>query len=217
MGTGAKRQRRYGKFSKRRMPVHTIDDTNKNPPKKVLSLPSGVQMNRFVFADVASQTPINRTKLLNMMTFGVDGTATGRRLYFAIKIVRIKLYGPPGVSGVTGTHAVEWLGDTSGSRVTDDSNVANTASYISTKPPKGSYSDQWIAQGVNETTVAFLLSATVSSVLDIYYIPTISCESGTAHSTCITTANQTAGSVYYNNLDGTTANIRAVAAVNRIT
>ncbi len=215
----ARKARRVIRKSSYRRPMPIIDQTNKNPPRKILSYPGGIQMFRFYVGTAQTNLSVNRTALLNLLTVGVDGTATGRRVHLSLKIIRVKLYGPPSnlPSNATSTCSFTWIGEAAPGRVIDDTNVANTASFINTRPPKGSYADQWVSQGVSETTAMFKLTAPVDSVLDIYYMATCACDSSVAHSTCITTANQTNGVFYYNNLDGTAGGVLPVVTLNRIT
>jgi len=219
MGYGSKRRKLNPKpaISKLSKIVRTLDIDN--PPKLDLSYPRKTQVFRFVCTTAKNEYLVTRANLLSMLVIGnTAGLVTQNRIMQSIRFVRCRAWSPPASAGSSASDlTLEMFGTTLGSRVIDDTNVANTASYVSISPKKGtSDASFWILQGVSESTGVFLITCPVGTCIDIHVECTTASNTTTASSTVTTSANLAQGVISYNALDQTTNQLRPVTGVNSI-
>lgn len=186
-----------------------------NPPKKDLSFPQGGQTFRFLATAALAEYGITRANLLSMLIVG-SGTNSAHRLIQCLKLTRVEAWSPPEINA-TATLGIEWIGSTTGLRCIDDANVANTASYICTSPPKGSSDSAfWIQTAVNESTVAFAITCPAGTVVDIHCAMTTVSSYNIAMPGTSTSTGNTANILYFNSLDQTVNHLVPVGALNTI-
>lgn len=208
------KRRRTGSFTKTVAKVNAaVMRSQPNPPKRDLSFPSGIQTFRFYATSAKTQSAVSCGQLLSIL--GVQTSAnTLSRIIHSMKIRSVEMWSPPAAG--SGSLGIQWAGTTSGDRVLDDINVANTASYIKSRPPRGSDSSDWLLESINESTTQFRMTCPAGAVMDIHCMVTAVSNASDGHSTTTTTAAGTAGVYYFNALDGTGATVIPVTALNTI-
>jgi len=120
-------------------------------------------------ATAAGTFTITRASLLDLFVMA-ETTTAGGRIFDAVKVRRIRIWGnAPGAGAVaTRTSGVQWLSTYSPAKVVSDSGVGATyGARISTKPPALPLAGFWSLTGTNEADELFVLQLNLGDVIDI--------------------------------------------------
>jgi len=188
-----------------------------NPPTRNLAI-TGTWVFRFVVTSAQQDSAYTRLSVTGML-LSARAANTAARLIQAALLKRIEVWSPP-TQGLTANlneqgAAVVWYGTQSMFSTKSDINVANTPSYLSTKPPKDSTASFVSEMGILDTEILFKLTAPVGSVLDLHCMITLASEDFGQGSYSTTNA-MTVGQTYYNCLDGGAGNVKPMSILTQI-
>jgi hypothetical protein len=179
-----------------------------NPPKRQLAV-GGNMVFRFMVKLTQQDAAFSRNSITSLLLQNTAATAN-TKLIQSILLKRIEIWSPPTLgttsSIVNQQASVVWYGTQTGFKVANDANVANTATYVSSSPPKASTASFWSETGIDGSEILFKLCAPIDSVIDLHCDITLASEAF-LQNFYTTTLSGTAGQTYYNCLDGTAGNI----------
>lgn len=169
-----------------------------------LYIPFRLQYSAAAAVSEASVTKITLNCLSKLICTALTST-TAAGVYDAIRIGRIRCWGPPvGSSAVMSYSFIEWLDDSNADFVqnathSDRGNQVRPA-FLSLKPPKKGSASWWIAATATHTaaTSLFRYACSAATVIEVEGCMRLADSSNTI--SC-TTAGATAGLTYYNYLD----------------
>ncbi len=168
-----------------------------HPPSVTQTLGSS---QTFTFYGVSAGTfTLTGAMLLNLYQVATSATTTAR-IFGAVKLNRVRIWGPSSTSFQGSVVSVEWLGSNAPSKLVSDKGMYPNPSYINTRPPKESSARWWVIGGSNESTALCKIAVPQEAVVyvDVSYrlMDDDSATSGDS------TTGMTLGKCYYNYLDG---------------
>jgi len=141
------------------------------------------------------------------------------RMIEAARVKSVEVWTAPyviGTAGVSFAASVTWQGTSSDLKHYDDTNVANTATYLKTKPPKNTNATFWTQEGTSEAETLFFLTVPVGGVIDLMVELTMGGLYAGVNPT-IATANATTNKqFYYFPLDGQTGALKPTGSLVQI-
>jgi len=172
------------------------------PPAFVPTISVGHKF-RFISAGAFTSVPITRAMLLNLYTMATTTTVQDR-LFTAVKLRRIRMYGQPTSLSAAPTNPVivEWLGSNSPSTLHSDTALGFRPAYVSSVPPVDSSDRWWSISGTSETDVLCKLSGPTGTIVDVDLSLRFADDEAAVAGESGTAAGSIAGTVYWNYLDG---------------
>lgn len=175
-----------------------------NPPSWSPTVTVGITQ-RYVCTSASgvSARAISINNLLDAK-FMATGATAGYRLYAGVKLRRVKIWSGNQTSTAANTVQVEWENISSvigsNSRIVSDTAVGNTnVAYINTRPPSGSYAEEWLGLG-SGTSQLFTITCPQGAIIDVSYTFALR-DDETATSVARTVAAATVGILYTSPLD----------------
>lgn len=111
--------------------------------------------------------------------FVANAATSGLRIFSAVKIRKIEIWGPPGDGGSASTVSFTWYNEASGQDVgapsqvlTDTSVSPNDVPHLCVEPPKNSSAAMWLSTTANTDTLCAMILP-FGSVVDIHLVGTI--------------------------------------------
>ncbi len=161
--------------------------------------PIVVRKFRFVCTSAVSATTITRANLLNLL-FTAGSASAAYRQISAIRLTRVLMWGvadttPDELSPIS----ISWLGDRSPDVSHNAYGNAMNPAHLSLEPPVGSLAGCWSVGGAHETEQMFIINAVKDTVIDLC----VEVVYNEGACTVLAGSGFTAGSTYYNYLDGT--------------
>jgi hypothetical protein len=188
-----------------------------NPPRAMLSL-TYTQRFRFLVKSNQTNHPVLRGDILNLIGIGTNTANTLVRMMQAARVKQVEIwtapYNVPGTSSVSFSAGVVWQGTAGDLKYYNDVNVANTATYLKSKPPRTTDTNFWTQESNNETEALFFLTAPVGAVVDLIVQYTAGSIYAGPNPTFSTTSTIVNHQFYFFSLDGTTGNIDPPVAVS---
>lgn len=172
------------------------------PPEFVPTFTMGHKFRFVVPSGAVSKKPITRAMLLNLYTMATTDTLQSR-LITAIKLKRIEIWGTvPALGATPGNVQLEWVGTNAPSTLHSDTSNGIMPAYISTRPPIDSSDRWWSISGSGETDQLCLISCPQFSTIDVTCSIRFADDEAAVAAEPGTGAAATAGTVYWNYLDG---------------
>jgi hypothetical protein len=188
-----------------------------NPPRAMLSL---TYTQRFRFFAKTNQTnhTVLRGDILNLVGIGTSTANTLVRIMQSARVKQVEIwtapYNVPGSSGVSFSAGVVWQGTSGDLKYYNDANVANTATYLKSRPPRNTNANFWGQESNDETEALFFLTAPVGSCIDLMVEYTAGSIYAGPNPTFSTTSTIVNHQFYFVSLDGTTGNIDPPVAIS---
>lgn len=188
-----------------------------NPPRAMLSL---TYTQRFRFFVKTNQTnhPVLRGDILNLIGIGTNVANTLVRIMQSARVKQVEIwtapYNVPGSTGVSFSAGVVWQGTAGNLKYFNDANMANTATYLKSKPPKTTDANFWTQESNNETEALFFLTAPIGACVDLIVQYTAGSIYAGPNPTITTTSTIVNHQFYFVSLDGTTGNIDPPVAIS---
>jgi hypothetical protein len=167
-------------------------------------------LQRFRFTDpsAATNVPITRAMLLNLVSMA-STTTVQQRLIFAVKLVHISVWAVPSSTSTTQTSAsVEWMGLNSPSTFSSATTMGNARPlHLSCKPPADTSNRLWSINQQNEAEVVFRISAPAGAIVDLQLKIRFQDNEGAQTAENGTGGASTVGVIYLNYMDGFTSKL----------
>ncbi len=162
---------------------------------------------RFTSGTNVGSFAITRLRLLELLQVAKTAT-TATRIINAARVRSVELWGEPPALGAAQTSvSVEWVGTNAPSVLHSDTTMGVRPAHVFSVPPAGSSSQWWSITGSGETDQLFIINIGTGSsnviidvVVDLRFV-----DNEAAIATSVNPAAATAGTLYYNYLDGFTS------------
>ncbi len=181
-----------------------LSDGVPNPPSWSPTVTVGITQ-RYI-CSVAGGVSARAISINNLLDakFMATGAATGYRLYAGVKLRRVKIWAGNSSATASNTVQVEWENINSvigsNSKIVSDTAVGTTnVAYINTRPPPGSYAEDWLGLGTG-TTQLFTITCPEGAIIDVSYTFALR-DDETATTVARTVAAATTGILYTSYLD----------------
>jgi len=140
-------------------------DIARRPPPYIPTTHFG-RTFRFVALGNIAGVSVTRKNLLNLLQIGTS-TSTSARAINAIKLNRIRIWGPTTSGFASQTVTVQWEGLNAPTTEHSDTSMNLEPAYVTSKPPMQSSCSWWSIYNNNESEVLFTLTIPAASVVDI--------------------------------------------------
>jgi hypothetical protein len=189
-----------------------------NPPQRNLTV-GGDYVFRFQVTSDRIASQINVAQLLSMLLISNSNvSASYFRLIQSLLIKKVEIFAQPTLAEtIPIACGVQWGGTTQTYQYLSDIHVANTATYVVSKPPKNSYAEFWLSQGVSESVGLMFLDAPEGAIIDLHVkMAIVSDFTGSMSNYTATVTAPAAGMMFFNAMDGTNNHIIPVAGLSAI-
>jgi hypothetical protein len=125
---------------------------------------------RFVTTSSSTGVVFTRGNFLNLLLMA-NSTTTTSRLFEAVKVNRVRIWGPPGIATspsayVSNEVSVQWLSNLGKSSAKSDSSMSIEPSFVDYRPPRLSLAGFWSLSGENESEELVELVFPSSAIID---------------------------------------------------